>query len=1098
MKILKLAFLLLIMSNCGRAQTNSQGALVGTVTDPTGAVVPNVSVTATNLATGIQTQTTTGAEGDYRFSFLSPGNYTVTLEKDGFNKAEIHDIVVEVGTTIRSDLRLHVGQLNQEVVVGSSVATINTEDASLGDVIGSEAISHLPLNGREFLQLAALEPGAVSGNPKRGVHGSKGVDVSFNGARVGYNSYYINGAANTDPLYNQMQSSPALDAVSEFRVMTNMYSAQYGRAGGAIVAILTKQGENRFHGSAYEYHRNKALDALPYFYTGKRRDLSNYLFNQYGGTLGGPIIKKKTFFFFSTEFFHQAKPGQQIVTFAPTDLERQGDFTKTINPYTGQPVQLMDPYTHQPIPGNILPASLINPVGKKLMSLWPSPNFSGDPFLNLHLFRGGLYTQKKYLGRVDHRFSARDSITGTFDYNNYDNVSPGMNVWGDKTSVDHNRTWAGTWTHVFTPRLVNDFKGSFAWFQSGSQFTLNGKNYCVSWGFDPTTNTVPGTCRILMYTIGYQRYDIGNDGDFKHHNNSFYAKNNLVWVKGNHTVAFGGEFTRDMFNWQYDSGSTAYYFGLLDGYPGYESYYGMTGTVFGDLLTAIPNLTYFGLGGTEGPTNMNFVRNVIGGYVQDDWKVNPRLTLNLGVRYDYEQPFAESDNLFMTLDFNTGLPRYAQGVPQNLLAPIRFKYETGGPNRPYEPYATNFSPRVGFALRPFGNNNTVLRGGYGIFYTTENAFTTMYGSWVSPFQGLVNTYPRAFFWPDKQDHITTVDQPPYGLDFARGTSPGYFLPNTPYYPTGYVQQWNLTVGRDLGHRWGTEVGYVGSRGVNLMGQTTTQTYSNSLYQQAVANGFSNFGLRQKGFSSHYDALQTTVRKEASHGFNMLMAYTWSHAFAQSSNDDTLENLLTDVTVQGTISRKLWSQADFDVRHRLSVAGGYELPFGHGKLLGSHWNPWLQNALGGWRSNFIYALQSGVPFTVYTSALRFPDRICNGNLPAGQRTPSHWYDYTCFANHPPTTYVDPATGMTSMINLQGNSRPNIITGPRTNNFDFGMEKYFTIREGYTLQIRAEAFNLLNHPNLLTPNGNYFFNSASGASITSARDGRDIQVAARFSF
>jgi len=302
MKILKLALLLLIMSNCGRAQTNSQGALVGTVTDPSGAVVPSVNVTATNLATGIQTQTTTGAEGDYRFSFLSPGNYTVTLEKDGFNKAEIHDIVVEVGTTIRSDLRLRVGQLNQEVVVGSSVATINTEDASLGDVIGSEAISHLPLNGREFLQLSALEPGAVSGNPKRGVHGSKGVDVSFNGARVGYNSYYINGAANTDPLYNQMQSSPALDAVSEFRVMTNMYSAQYGRAGGAIVAILTKQGENRFHGSAYEYHRNKALDALPYFYTGKRRDLSNYLFNQYGGTLGGPIIKKKTFFFFSTEF----------------------------------------------------------------------------------------------------------------------------------------------------------------------------------------------------------------------------------------------------------------------------------------------------------------------------------------------------------------------------------------------------------------------------------------------------------------------------------------------------------------------------------------------------------------------------------------------------------------------------------------------------------------------------------------------------------------------------------------------------------------------------------------------------------------------------
>lgn len=1098
MKILRLALLVLLTANFGRAQTDTHGAMLGTVTDPSGAVVPDVNVTATNVATGIEAKTTTGLQGDYHFSLLPPGNYIVTAEREGFRKAEINGVVIGVGIIVRTDIRLQVGTVSEEVVVSSAVAQIDTEDASRGDVIGSEEIAHLPLNGREFLQLSALVPGAMSGNPKRGVHDSKGVAVSFNGARAGYNSYYINGAANTDPLYNQMQSSPALDAVSEFRVMTNMYSAQYGRSGGAVVTIVTKQGENKFHGTVYEYHRNKALDALPYFYTGNRRDLSNYLFNQYGGTLGGPIIKKKTFFFFSTEFFHQKKPGKQIVTFAPTDLERQGNFTKTINPYTGKPVQLTDPYTHEPIVSNILPASLINPVGKKLMSLWPSPNYSGDPFLNLHLFRGGLFTQKKYLGRVDHRISANDNITGTFDFNNYDNVYVGMNIWGDKKNVDHNRTWAGTWTHVFNPRLVNDFKGSFAWFQSGSQFALNDKNYCVSWGFDATTNTVPGTCRILMYTIGYQRYDIGNDGDFKHHNNSYYLKNNLVWVKGNHTIAFGGEYSRDAFNWQYNSGSTAYYFGLLDGYPGYESIYGITGTVFGDLLTGIPNLTYFGLGGTVGPANMNFARNIISGYVQDDWKIRPWLTLNLGIRYDYEQPFTQTDNLFMTLNFDTGLPRYAKGVPQKLLDLVRFKYETDGPNHPYTANPRNFSPRVGFALRPFGNNNTVIRGGYGIFYTTENAFTTMYGSWVSPFQGLVNTYPRGFFWPDKKDHITTVNQPPYGLDYARGTSPGYFLPNTPYYPAGYVQQWNLTLGRSLSQKWGTEVAYVGSHGVNLMGATSIQTYSDTLYKQAVANGFSNFGLRQKGFNSHYDALQLTVKKQASRGFNMLMAYTWSHGFAQSSNDDSLENLVTDVTAAGVISKKLWSQADFDVRHRISLAGGYELPFGKGKQFGSKWNPWLQNVLGGWRSNFIYTLQSGVPFTVYTSALRLPDRICNGNLPANQRSAKRWYDETCFVTHPPTTYVDPVTGNKIIINLQGNSRPNIITGPRMNVLDFGMEKYVTLHEGQTLQIRAEAFNLLNHPNLLTPNGNYFFNSPSGAKITSARDGRDIQLAVRFYF
>jgi len=941
--------LLSLLAGLGWAQSNSQGAIVGTTTDQSGAVLPGVQITATSVATGIQNETTTGPLGDYRFSFLAPGQYSVTATHEGFARQAV-TANVGVGTIVRTDFKMQVGATSQEVIVTDTAVAINTEDSSKGDVIGSEAISHLPLNGREFLQLAALEPGAVSGNPKRGVHGSKGVDVSFNGARASFNSYYINGAANTDPLYNQMQSSPALDAVSEFRVMTNMYSAQYGRSGGAVVTIVTKQGENRFHGTAYEYHRNKALDGLPYFYSGQRNKLPLYLFNQYGGTIGGPIIKRKTFFFFSTEFFHQKKPGQQIVTFAPTDAERHGDVSQTINPFSGQPVVLTDPYTQQPIAGNVLPSSMITPVGQKLMDLWPSPNYNGDPFLNLHLFRGGLYTQKKYLGRVDHHFSDKDSITGTYDFNDYDNTSPGMNIWGDKTGVDHNRTWAGTWTHVFTPRLVNDFKTSYASFQSGSQFTLsdNGKNFCVTWGINATTNTLPGTCRLLMYTIGYQRYDIGNDGDFKHHNNSYYLKNNLVWVKSAHTLLFGGEFTRDMFNWQYDSGSSAYYFGVYEGIPGYDQYYNVTGSTFTDLLVGIPNLVSYGLGGTAGPSNMNLLRNIVSGYVQDDWKVKPWLTLNLGLRYDYEQPFGNTDNLFMSLDFNTGLPRYARGAPQSLLSLVRFKYETGGPNRPYAANAKNFSPRVGFALRPFNNNNTVVRGGYGLFYTTEDAFSTMYGSWVAPFQGLVTGYPRyAGSWPDNQPHLQTLDQAPYGLDYLRGSSPGYFLPNTPYYPAGYVQQWNLTVGHNLGGKWGVEIGDVGSHGVNLMGQTTIQTYSNDLYLKAVANGFSNFGLRQKGFNSHYDGFQATVKHEASHGFAMLTSYTWSHAFAEASNFDALENVVTDVTAAGTIARKLWSQADFDVRHRLTVSGSYELPFGRSKEFGRSWNALTDMLLGGW-------------------------------------------------------------------------------------------------------------------------------------------------------
>ncbi|MBS1850528.1 MAG: TonB-dependent receptor [Acidobacteria bacterium] len=1081
------------------AQSNTQGALVGTAKDPSGAVIAKTKITAVNVATGISATTTSNEQGDYSFPLLKPGKYNVTAQADGFNQREITGVTIGVGDTVRVDMSLQIGSAGQVITVSSSAAQVNTENAERGDVVTSDQIQHLPLNGREFLRLAALEPGAISGNPKRGVRQSKGVDVSFNGARSSYNGYYIDGAANTDPLYNQMQSSPALDAVSEFRVMSNMYSAQYGRSGGAIVTIVTKSGENAFHGSLYEYHRNKALDAMPYFYNGERKDLSNYLFNQFGGTIGGPIVKNRTFFFFNTEFFRQVKPGQQLVGFAPTDAERHGDVSNTINPFSGQPVVLTNPNTGDPIPGNVLPPELISPIGQKLMDLWPEPNYSGDPFLNLHLFRGSKFTQKKYLGRVDHKFSDNDSVTGTFGFDDYDNGSAGFNVYGDKVSADHNRTWAGTWTHIFTPRLVNDLKVSFSSFQSGSQFLLNDKNYCATWGFDSSVNTMDGTCRILFYTIGYQRYDIGNDGDFKHHNNNFYIKNNLVSVKGRHTIAYGGEFFRDKFHWQYNAGSVAYYFGVYEGLPGYDSYYGVTGSTFTDVLMGIPNLMTVGIGGTAGPADMHFVRNVAAGYIQDDWKVKPWLTLNLGVRYDYEQPFSNTDNQFMTLDFKTGLPRYAKGAPQNLLDLVQFGYETNGPNRPYDPSTRNFSPRIGFALRPFGSNRTAIRGGYGLFYTTENAYTTMYGSWVAPFQGLVTSYPAyAASWPDQQRHLTTVDQVPYGLDYLRGKSPGTFFPNTPYYPTGYVQQWNLTFANDLGGRWGTEVGYVGSHGVNLNGAMSIQTYDQNLYEKVITNGFSNFGLRAKGFNSQYDALQATLRKDTSHGFNFLASYTWAHALAESSNDEALENLITDVTAAGNIVRKLWSNADFDARHRFTVAGGYELPFGKGKAFGSTWNPVLNGILGGWRSNLIYTFQTGVPFTVYTSALRLPDRTCDGILPRGKRSANEWYDYSCFPTHPPTDYVDPNTGNTIQINLQGNARPNIIPGPPTNSVDFGMEKYIHITERQTFQIRAEAFNLFNHPNLLSPAGNYFFNSASGAKITNARDGRDIQIALRYAF
>jgi hypothetical protein len=625
----------------GFAQSSTQGTIVGTVTDPAGGVIPNVKITVIQVETGWTRTTTTDDRGDYRVDFLPPGRYEVRAEGEGFKKTQITGLTVLVGQVLRVDIKMDVGTITEEITVTSGTATLNTETPALGEVVDEIKVADLPLNGREFIQLAALVPGAESGNPKTGAVSSKGFSISFNGARAGYTAYTVDGADSTAPLQNTLISSPALDAVKEFRVETNMYSVQYGRSGGAVINVVTKSGTNEFHGSVYEYHRNKALDALPVLFTGTRRDAPSYLFNQFGMTFGGPIRRNRTFFFSSYEGFRQKKAGQLMVTFAPTDKERRGDFTETINPYSGQPVVLRNPYTGQVIPDKVLPPELIHPVGKRLMELWPRPNYSGDPFLNLRLFRSGTYTQNKWLTRVDHTFSSQDSLSATFNFGDYDNVVPSYTVYGDRNALEHDRTFSLTYTHTFTPMLVNDLKVSHTWFLQGSRFVLRDKIYGREWGLSPEINKNRGSPRIRMYTIGNQQFIIGNEGDYLHRNRTFYVKDNLVWVKRSHTFLLGGDFRRQAYDWQFNSGQAQYAIGFNDGARGQENTYWIAGSTFADLLMALPAITWVGLG--EGDY-MPLRRNAFSIYVQDEWKAMPRLTLTLGLRYDYEAPFSAANH----------------------------------------------------------------------------------------------------------------------------------------------------------------------------------------------------------------------------------------------------------------------------------------------------------------------------------------------------------------------------------------------------------------------------------------------------------------------
>jgi len=527
---------------------------------------------------------------------------------------------------------------------------------------------------------------------------------------------------------------------------------------------------------------------------------------------------------------------------------------------------------------------------------------------------------------------------------------------------------------------------------------------------------------------------------------------------------------------------------LFDGNDPVDFLFRITGTAFTDLLAAVPNLYILGNGG--GQYN-HFKRDTQALYFQDDWKVTRKLTINYGLRWEYEAPFQARDKKLMTIDPQTGLVRYETGAP--LLDILRYPYETGGPASPYPGKKRTFMPRFGFAYRPFNNDRTVVRGGYGIFFLSEPAYIMQTGSFANPFGGTLAWTPK-LHPQDGQSHLATLDQPPYGYDWVKGSTLGAsWTTNAFDYPRAYMEQWNLTFGHDFGHNLSTEVAYVASQGINLNSLTDIRSYDPAVYHKVQAN-YPGAGMtvHQKGYNSSYNSLQVSVKKKMSHGLDFFAAYTWSHGLADSSSDQVNENFAQLPQTEGFADKfhRIHSNAGFDVRHRLSVYGVYELPFGRGRKWGSHWNGVVDGFAGGWTVNYIYTAQSGFPFTVYDPSRFLTDRVCDGNLPKSQRTPSRWFDYTCF----PTHYLPDGTASV------GNASPNIIFGPGFNNWDMGIHKTIRISESKNLEFRMEGFNIWNHPQLTASfnNQNWFFNTANGAALASARDQRQVQFALRFTF
>ncbi len=1097
------------------AQTANQGTLVGTVRDPNGQALPLVSVTVTNIGTGVGRTVTSDANGNYRLDFLQPGNYRIQAELSGFRKMEIPEVTVNVNQIHRADIKMEIGEVTEEVVVTDDRSLgINTENPTLGEVISEQLIDNMPLNGREFIELTGLTPGVATGNEKDGAFGSRGVTAAVGGARATHNSFYIDGADTTDNYFGQLLTSPALDAIKEFRVQTSLYSAKYGRAGGGVISVVTKSGTNRFSGSLYEFHRNQMFDALPFFYTGPREDRPTYIQNQFGGTFGGPIFKNKTFFFFSAEYFRNRKPGQMLVGFAPTELERQGNFTQSVNPWStvGALPRIVNPYISQNpacadpgasgppycaqmvIPSRILPESLINPVGRRVMDLIPDPNYD-NPSFNLRVFRSGRRTNDKYLVKIDHNFKDGGVLSGSFNYGVYDNTNPGIIDLSDTNVFEYGKTLALGYTRTVGKSIASDTKFNYTWSDSGSQQAVVDKNYAQELGFWIGTHKsdVMGTPRIIIYGSGGSFMTLGGSGPNLRNNNTWSLRQDLIYVRGDHTISFGADYKAQDYGWLYDIQNLGvYYFGYGEtNTASAQLNWEVAGHPFASLLTGIVSYEGYSFGDSKPARS---IRDGIGLYIQDDWKVSDRLTLNLGLRYDFEPPFASKDGKFMTLNWETGMPIYSAETDPALLQNLQFDYETGGKNTPFDANKLNFAPRIGFAFRPFNDSRSVIRSGYGIVYNSENLYTTGYGSFVAPFSGLFTLRNRAAQSPDRIDHIRPVTEEPYFFNstLTSSNTPGNTFMNPREYPTGYLQHWNLGASRELGWGMVAEISYVGSKGTHLNGSSSLRSYNPDLDRLVRENNptwTQPITLRLKGFNSSYNSLQSKLTKRFQNGVSFIAAYTWAHALAESSSDyvagggDNQEEI--DPETGNYIHRRIRSNADFDIRHRFTFSGTYDLPFGKGMRFGSNWNPVVNVILGNWRLNMLTTIQTGQPFTVRGANNRAPNRICDGNLPRSERTVRMWFDYTCFSTE----------GIPG--NRNGNAPPNIIWGPDLINFDFGLHKELRFGERFRLQLRGEAFNAFNRVNLIGPNLRFIAN-ATGAEITRQRDNRSLQFGFRFSF
>ncbi len=1072
----------------------STATIVGTVSDQTGAVIPGAQVSATHVDTGRVRTTSSNERGDYYIANVAIGRYNVSAELEGFSKQEVSDIVLQLDQTARVNLELRPGQVTEVITVEGTAPLLASDSSDVGSVIENKQIVELPLNRREFLQLALLQPGVVPPPPGSFLERIQGpfTSVSAMGTREEYQQVSLHGITDMDPQNNNLAVRPNVEAIQEFKIQTSNYSAELPTKGGTVVNLAIKSGTNKVHGSIYEFFRNSSLDGRNFFSISP--DAPPFRQNQYGGTVGGPIVKNKTFGFFAYEGL-RSREARTAVNIVPNAEQRNGIFDPSRFGIIHDPLTFNEnTRERQPFPNNTIPRDRIHSVSADIMTFVDPVNNPGDPARNLVTGAAARDDVNQYNSRLDHHFSDNDTLM--FSYNITDRTSEfpsiggvsgvgvgtgGFKDVGGAQFNDRSQHMSFAYTHIFSPNLLNEFRGGFVRFQHNEIGRNQGTLFeAERWGIPGSENRTDFAAWPTLRVTGYNFPSEGRTSIYW--NTVYQLANSVTWNKGNHTFKTGwsGQLINGFLQFCFCPGS----YGADGRYTGLSQEAG-PGDAFAQFL--LGDLSRVSKWEVFEPNYLYGQQHAF--YFQDDWKVSRKLTLNIGVRYDYAQPLKDKQDRVASWDPSNGEVVYPENAPLVIRDPNTgssspfnppFPFRTT-PNRGlYQSDKMNFAPRFGYAYKL--SSKTVSRGAFGAFNGMNPTRHESLSTFSSPFLFFPSQGPNI----DPEIPSINWDVGFTGAARTISTSLWKARPLTGLQHP-YILMWNQGFQHTLKDDLLLDVAYVGSAG-----RQQTVFYNENVCPPGEGNcqtrrPYGDIGVVRSFFTggnSSYHSLQLRLEKRFSKGVGFAVNYTLSKSIDHASTDVGVSGDGSGAENNFDVHGSQRGLSAFDIPQRFVFNYVWELPWGpgHGRFDSGP----ASHILGGWQLTGIVALQSGYPFTVSHSSRTGgsggsrPDRLCDGRL--SNPTLDRAFDTDCFA-------------LPGLFQF-GTSGRNIIRADGNVSIDVGLYKNFMLGEEARLQLRAEAFNLPNHANFSIPNRNM---ASGGRGVVSrAFNPRRVQFSLKLSF